>query len=146
MSIRVRADGMLVCGAKSEPMEGDTYLDDALHYILAVELRVLIPDPDEAVTGLWHWRGESEGGQERALVEAALRVDNNGRYLVFDEGAVPATGRCVFCQGVVRNGSVFHNKGCAIVALGAALWPYREARMAVAVASGSEHQIDGQEG
>jgi hypothetical protein len=137
----MRADGTLLCGAKSEPMEGDRYLDDALHYILAVEQRVLIPDDDEAITGRWHWRGEREAGQERALVEAALRVDNGGRYLFLDAKAAPATGWCVFCEGMVRNGSVYHNRGCAIVALGAALWPYREASIAAAVASGNEHHL-----
>lgn len=57
MSVRWRnyGRGELICGAKSESFEDDTYIDDALHYKLAVELRVLIPDINEKDNGLWYW-------------------------------------------------------------------------------------------
>ena len=61
MSIRWRTTGELLCGAKSEPMEDDTYIDDRLHYELSVERGLLIPDDDEGVTGKWHWNPDIRG-------------------------------------------------------------------------------------
>lgn len=55
MSVRWRKTGELLCAAKSEPMEGDTYIDDRLQYELAVIQKVLIPDTNEATNGLHHW-------------------------------------------------------------------------------------------
>ena len=56
MSIRWRKNGKLLCGAKSEKREGDTYIGDKLHYQLAVIEEVLIPDKKEAINGLWRWK------------------------------------------------------------------------------------------
>lgn len=55
MSLRWRADGRLLCGAKSEPEPDDTYIDDRLHYELSVIQGAVIPEADEAETGLWRW-------------------------------------------------------------------------------------------
>ena len=55
MSIRWRKDGRLLCAAKSVKETGDTYLDDRLHYELAVQQKVLVPDVNEEDNGLWHW-------------------------------------------------------------------------------------------
>jgi len=60
MSLRWRSDGTLICGAKSTPQAQDTYIDDRLHYHLSQELKVVVPDPDEAESGLWHWLGSRE--------------------------------------------------------------------------------------
>ncbi len=55
MSLRWRVTGELLCGAKSEPMDGDCYIDDRLHYHLSLT-GVIKPDMEEAENGLWHWR------------------------------------------------------------------------------------------
>lgn len=55
MSVRWRLTGELICGAKSSPMEGDTYIDDTLHYELSVIQKVLVPDVNEKENGRWHW-------------------------------------------------------------------------------------------
>ena len=55
MSLRWRLTGELICGAKSKPMEGDSYIGDRLHYELSVIQRVLVPHHDEETTGLWSW-------------------------------------------------------------------------------------------
>lgn len=61
MSLRVRANGELLCAAKHPALPDDLrYIDDGLHYILAAEQRVLIPNHDEAETGKWHWRNMGE--------------------------------------------------------------------------------------
>ena len=55
MSLRWRISGELLCGAKSEPMPDDTYIDDRLHYYLSLT-GVIDPRADEAKTGFWDWR------------------------------------------------------------------------------------------
>ncbi|KKM21744.1 hypothetical protein LCGC14_1632340 [marine sediment metagenome] len=60
MSLRWRVNGALLCGAKCDAQENDTYIDDKLHYQLAVELRVVIPQDDEHESGLWHWINEEQ--------------------------------------------------------------------------------------
>ncbi len=57
MSLRWRKNGTLICGAKSEPEDNDCYIDDRLHYMLSVELGVVVPDKNEEDTGLWYWAG-----------------------------------------------------------------------------------------
>lgn len=59
MSLRWREDGDLVCAATTEEAEGDTYIDDRLHYQLAVLTRAIHPDPQEKTNSLWYWREES---------------------------------------------------------------------------------------
>ena len=56
MSLRWRAHGgALLCAAKHEAKEDDTYIDDRLHYKLSVELKVVIPRDDESKSGVWNW-------------------------------------------------------------------------------------------
>jgi len=55
MSIRWRINGELICAAMSDPEDGDTYIDDRLHYQLSVISRAIIADIDHETNGLWHW-------------------------------------------------------------------------------------------
>ena len=55
MSIRWREDGDMVCAAMCKAEEGDTYIDDKLHYQLSVISRAIIADVDHEANGLWHW-------------------------------------------------------------------------------------------
>lgn len=55
MSIRWRKNGLLVCAAMSEHEEGDTYIDDRLHYQLSVISRSIMADVDHENNGLWWW-------------------------------------------------------------------------------------------
>lgn len=45
----------MVCAATSEPEEGDTYIDDRLHYQLSVVSRAVVADVEHEGNGLWHW-------------------------------------------------------------------------------------------
>lgn len=45
MAVRVRSNGRILCAAMHPARSGDTYLNDGLQYILAVELRVLVTEP-----------------------------------------------------------------------------------------------------
>ncbi len=42
MAVRIRKGGkIIICAAKSKVKKGDVYLDDGIHYMLSVEMRVL---------------------------------------------------------------------------------------------------------
>ena len=65
MSLRVRADGRVLCAAMHGPEEGDVYVDDGDHYHLSVELKLLqtepmhLPSGGHAAHGEWWWRGQA---------------------------------------------------------------------------------------
>lgn len=61
MSLRWRRSGDLLCGAKCKALADDTYLDDRLHYQLAVIEGVVIPDKHEKESGLWFWKTKDRG-------------------------------------------------------------------------------------
>ncbi len=55
MSLRWRKSGKLLCAAKYPEKKDDTYIDDRLHYLLSVELKVIVPNINESLSGEWHW-------------------------------------------------------------------------------------------
>ena len=55
MAIRWRKEGQLICAAMSKPEDGDTYIDDRLHYQLSVISRVILADTNHEINGLWYW-------------------------------------------------------------------------------------------
>jgi hypothetical protein len=55
MSLRWRSTGELLCAAKHPEREGDTYIDDRLHYELSINHSVVVPARDEEKTGRWYW-------------------------------------------------------------------------------------------
>lgn len=65
MSLRIRADGRVLCAAMHGPAIGDTYIDDGLHYTLSVEYKVLVTEEMDEMHGRgghrthgqWWWRG-----------------------------------------------------------------------------------------
>jgi len=65
MSIRWRKTGELLCGAKSEEMDGDTYIGDHLHYELSIIQKCLVPDVNEHENGLWYWLYENKDAKNQ---------------------------------------------------------------------------------
>lgn len=55
MSLRWRKNGKLLCAAKHPEKKDDTYIDDRLHYLLSVELKVVVPNINEPLSGEHHW-------------------------------------------------------------------------------------------
>ena len=55
MSLRWRNTEQLLCAAKTNPEDGDTYIDDRLHYKLAL-IGAIEPSLDEKISGLWFWK------------------------------------------------------------------------------------------
>lgn len=45
MAIRVRKDGSMWCAALTNPEDGDTYIDDGLHYEMSVIHKVIVAFP-----------------------------------------------------------------------------------------------------
>lgn len=64
MAIRWRKNDKLFCAAFSEPEEGDTYIDDRLHYKLAVELKVITSIKDGTT---WKWKEGERVGKSKSL-------------------------------------------------------------------------------
>lgn len=57
MAVRVRQDGSIFCAATHPEIKGDIYIDDALHYLLSVEAKVLVTEAHEQhkINGEWWW-------------------------------------------------------------------------------------------
>ncbi len=58
MAIRIRKNRKtIVCAAKSRKRKGDCYLDDDVHYVLSVELKVLKHiGQDKTGADLWKFK------------------------------------------------------------------------------------------
>lgn len=69
MSIRWRANGALICAAMSKEEEGDTYIDDRLHYQLTAVSKTIIADLNHEHNGVWHWLHNDSGDFLRAVKE-----------------------------------------------------------------------------
>ena len=55
MSLRWRATGELLCARMHAAQPDDTYIDDRIHYQIAVLSRAITPDANSRENGLWHW-------------------------------------------------------------------------------------------
>ena len=57
MAIRVRSDGTMWCAALTEALDGDTYIDDGLHYEMSVQHGVIValPMPEHKAHPQWWW-------------------------------------------------------------------------------------------
>lgn len=66
MALRIRKDGNILCAAIHPEKEGDTYIDDGLHYQMSVEHKVIVTEPHEKhiKNGQWWWRGNIPKGIE----------------------------------------------------------------------------------
>jgi len=64
MAIRVRMNGRMFCAAMTEPMPGDTYIDDTLHHELCAVHRVIVSKPADlhAKSAEWWWRNAVPAG------------------------------------------------------------------------------------
>ena len=59
MALRIRKDGRLLCAAIHIEEDGDTYIDDGLHYELSVIKKVIGTECMEKhkLHGQWWWMG-----------------------------------------------------------------------------------------
>lgn len=61
MAIRIRKDGTMICAAHSEPEDGDTYIDDDLHYEMSAVKGVIValPMPYHVADPRWWWAAQA---------------------------------------------------------------------------------------
>lgn len=86
MALRIRRDGRILCAAVHPGESGDTYINDALHYRLSVDLGALVTEPmrcdggrgGHASHGEWWWRDRIPADIELA----PCYVKGNWRQLV----------------------------------------------------------------
>ena len=70
----------MVCAALLPKEEGDTYIDDRLHYQLSIVSRAILADAEHETNGLWHWVFDGEGGPHlRAKSEIDSKDGGRGR-------------------------------------------------------------------
>lgn len=64
MAVRIRKNGRIFCAAMRPEEPGDTYLDDHLHYELAVLSKALVTEPMDRhrINAEWWWRGQVPEG------------------------------------------------------------------------------------
>lgn len=68
MALRVRKDGKILCAALHGKEAGDVYIDDQLHYEMAVIHKVIVTEPNEKhmIRGEWWWANRIPEGVEVA--------------------------------------------------------------------------------
>ena len=71
MAIRVRKDGTMWCAALTEAQEGDTYIDDGLHYRMSVDHGVIValPMPEHVAHCQWWWAHAAPPEADRKFVK-----------------------------------------------------------------------------
>jgi len=59
MALRIRKDGSILCAAMHPEEDGDTYINDELHYKMSVEYGVIVSENMEQHqnSGEWWWVG-----------------------------------------------------------------------------------------
>jgi hypothetical protein len=55
MSLRIRKTGEILCAANTQPMEGDCYIDDNIHYYLSVMTEAITASENHNEDNLWFW-------------------------------------------------------------------------------------------
>ena len=55
MALRIRKTGEIVCAAYTKAEEGDTYLDDEIHYKLSVLTKAIVASENHKLDNLWYW-------------------------------------------------------------------------------------------
>ena len=71
MALRIRKDGRILCAAMHNEEEGDTYIDDNLHYEMSVIHRVIRAEPHDQhmKSGEWWWDGNIPEGITVEMIE-----------------------------------------------------------------------------
>ena len=64
MALRIRSNGRIFCAAMTDPLPGDTYICDQLHYEMSVVHGVLVSErsEDHKASAEWWWRNNVPEG------------------------------------------------------------------------------------
>lgn len=69
MAIRIREDGTMLCAAHTEPLNGDTYINDEIHYYLSTLTEAIRPSKDHNVDNLWFWNIKEDSLEHYAEIK-----------------------------------------------------------------------------
>ena len=59
----------------TEPEDGDSYIDDKIHYQLSVVSRCIIADVDHENNALWHWVHSEHEDPKSYMIRAKREID-----------------------------------------------------------------------
>ena len=64
MALRIRKDGRILCAAIHSAEDGDTYIDDGLHYTMSCDRKVICTQEweEHQFRGEWWWVGNIPEG------------------------------------------------------------------------------------
>ena len=89
MSLRIRKSGEILCAAHTEAKEGDTYLNDEIHYYLSVLTDAIVASENHSEDNLWFWNikeGEKPHYEETETkfikVPVVERLPEHGRRVI----------------------------------------------------------------
>lgn len=70
MAIRVRSDGTMWCAVYTDERDGDTYIDDELHYEMSVVNAVIValPMPEHILNPRWWWKNQAPSNANFIMV------------------------------------------------------------------------------
>lgn len=77
MALRIRYTGEIYCAAHTEEQEGDTYIDDGLHYTLSVLVGAIRPSKTHFQDNLWFWNIHPDSIDHLAEIEAYDNISEN---------------------------------------------------------------------
>ncbi len=119
MSARVREDGRVLCAAMHPAEDGDIYIDDGAHYLLAVELRLLVSEPMELPAnvgrgghgrhGEWWWRDRVP--DDVVLEERPATTPEDRRWLWDKKSSLRVCSWCGAWEPEPGEREA-HNRGC----------------------------------
>ena len=58
MALRIRKTGEILCAAHTKEEEGDTYINDGIHYYMSVMTGSIVASPNHNEDNLWFWNIE----------------------------------------------------------------------------------------
>lgn len=78
MAIRIREDGTILCAAMTEKEEGDTYLNDDIHYYLSQLTKAIRPSKTHTKDALWFWNIQEDMVEHLGEIQLALNTTWDG--------------------------------------------------------------------
>lgn len=76
MALRIRENGQILCAAHTDPLPGDTYLHDGIHYFLSVLTGAIVASDNHSEDNLWFWNIQDDCKQHYAEI-----LENKDRLL-----------------------------------------------------------------
>lgn len=70
MALRIRENGDILCAAKTNAEEGDTYIHDGIHYYLSVMTEAIVASRNHKKDNLWFWNIKPEMQEHSEEIKA----------------------------------------------------------------------------